>query len=117
MDPLISSKINIPAKIKQPEPSVGAEVKAEETSKEETSKPKKKKREIIRPNVGVVDAPKISTTPMRDTITLKKRENPHTVYKKTPKSKKNFHFQGVMSGVIGVCGVASLISLIKSIRS
>lgn len=71
------------------------------------------KREIKYPNVGVVDAPNISKTPISDTIALKKQENPRTIYKLTPKSNKGFRLHNILSGAIIGCSVGALFSLLK----
>lgn len=108
MEPSLNSILNSAA-IKQPKPSVG-EKAPEANIQAQTKTVKKPKREIVRPQVGVVDAPQISTTPMSDTITIKKQENPHTVYKLSSKNKKPFHFQSAMSSIVAGCGILAVIS-------
>jgi len=95
--------------IKQPAPNTGVQKEAAPAA----SKPK---RAINRPHVGVVDVPKISSTPMKDELVRKERENPREIIKFKPKSKSNLHFQGALSAIIGGCGLVSLLSLIRRIR-
>lgn len=90
--------------VKQPAPIVGTQTEAQTP---------KTKRTINRPTVGVVDVPKISSTPMKDELVRKERENPREIIKFKTKSKNNLHFQGAMSAIIGACGLASLIGFIK----
>lgn len=91
---------NTLSKIKQPQPSVNDS--------------EKKEYKIIQgAKVGVVNAPKISKTPLRDMVEIKRQENPYTVYKL---KDKNFGLKGIhTTAAIGVilCGIASLVKLIK----
>lgn len=92
------------SKIKQPEPNII----------QEGTNPQK--REINAPKVGVVDVPNISTTPMADTLTLKKQENPHIIYKLTNNNIfKGLKFHNILSIGIGACGIGALVSVIKTI--
>ena len=89
--------------LKQPAPQVVSE------------EPKKdsKKRVFNIPKVGVVDVPKISKTPLADTIAIKKKENPHTVYKLTNNRKPKPTFENMSTfGIIGL-GFLALLSLFK----
>ena len=73
---------------------------------------KKPKRKINTPNVGVVDAPNISRTPIADFLQLKKDENPKTAYKLTTKNKvKGVNLSNILSVAIGVCSIISFTKL------
>ena len=87
--------------LKQPAPSV----------KDET--PVKQQRKYNMPNVGVVGAPSLSKTPIYDMVQLKKKENPHTVYKIKPKQNKYLNFYSLTSIAIAVCGIASGVKMFK----
>ena len=98
MDASINNSLNI----KQPAPSV------DNTSVQ--------KRKINRPNVGVVDVPNISSTPLKDTLTIKKQENPKIIPVQKPKKSSYFKFQTVLSAIVTLCGIGSIINLIKKIK-
>ncbi len=89
---------NTLSKIKQPQPSVSSD--------------KKEYKVIQGAKVGVVEAPKISKTPVRDMVEIKRKERPYTVYKVKNKnySLKSIHTTAAI-GVI-LCGIASLVKLI-----
>ncbi len=70
---------------------------------------KKEERKYNRPYVGVVEVPRISTTPMADTVEIKKQENPYTVYKYIPKPKITGNFQKFASIGTFVLGVGALV--------
>ena len=77
------------------------------------SKQSSLKRIFNIPKVGVVDVPNISKTPIADTITLKKQENPHTVYKLTNDRKPKPTFENISTlGIIGL-GLLALLNLFK----
>lgn len=86
---------NSVSKIKQPSPSVSD----------------KKYKPIKGIDIGVIQAPKTSKTPLRDWVELKRQENPYTVYK--IKSKKYDIKDIHLTAGIGVilCGIASLVKL------
>ena len=86
--------------LKQPAPSV------ENNSKLQT-------RKYNRPQVGVVEAPNLSKTPVKDMVDLKKKENPYTIYKIKEKKNKYFNFYGLTSLGVAVLGVLSAVKLIK----
>ena len=65
------------------------------------------------PKVGVLNVPTISKTPLADTITLKKQENPRTKYKLTPQSFKGFKLQNILSVTILGCSIGALFNLVK----
>ena len=85
--------------IRQPAPSVAST----------NDTPKQRKFNL--PNVGVVNVPSISKTPLGDTLAIKKQENPRTAYKLSPKSKKGLNFQNVISLLIAGCSILALFSL------
>ena len=62
------------------------------------------------PKVGVVDVPRISTTPIADTLAIEKQENPRMAYKLTPKDNKGFKIQNLFSLVLVGCAIAALLS-------
>ena len=84
--------------IRQPAPNV-----AQATSEVQ-------QRQFNLPKVGVVSVPKISKTPLADTLALKKQENPRTAYKLTPKSNKGLNFQNVISLLVAGCSIVALFS-------
>ncbi len=98
--------------IKQPKPST--------IPKEEQKKAVKPKRQFNRPNVGVVDVPKISNTPISDTMSKNKAQNPYITYKldknTNKKTKRNIDFNNFVSIAITALGIGSLASLIKSFK-
>ena len=87
--------------IRQPAPSVSG------TQKE---------RVYNAPNVGVLTVPTISTTPMADTMVLKKQENPRMAYKLTPKSNKGFKLQAFLSSGIVVCSIGALFKVLMKTK-
>ena len=89
-------------KIKSPEPNLV-------TNKKET----KPKRKIKKPNVGVVNVPKISNTPLADTLVMKKIENPHTIYKQTTSKYSFLNLHNVSTIGIFACGGIMTIPHIK----
>ncbi len=88
------------SKIKQPKPSVDSSQNIQY-------------KLIQGAPVGIVSAPKISKTPLRDWVEIKRQENPHTIYKIYNKDNnlKSIHTTATI-GVI-LCGIASLVNLIK----
>ena len=72
-----------------------------------------KKRKFNAPNVGVVDVPNISKTPLADEVALKKQENPRMAYKLTTNANKGFKLQGIFSLAIAGCSIGALLSLLK----
>ena len=93
-----NASLNIDS-IRQPKPSVGSV--------------SKKERVYNAPNVGVVSPPVISKTPLNDTLTIKRQENPRMKYMLTPKSNKGFKFHILFSlGIIG-CSIGALLKLLK----
>ena len=89
--------------LKQPAP----EIISDESKKDS------KKRVFNIPKVGVVDVPNISKTPIADTITLKKQENPHTIYKLTNDRRPKPTFDNMSTlGIIGL-GFIAFLSLFK----
>ena len=92
------------SKIKQPTPSVSAS---------NTTEIDGKKYKIIQAaNVGVVSAPKVSTTPLTDWVEFKKEENPHIKYKLKGKKYNHKNLQTLFSLGIISCAVISVIKLI-----
>ena len=88
--------------IRQPAPSV-----------ENTAAPKERKFNF--PQVGVVMPPSISKTPLADTVTIKKQENPRMAYKLTSNANKGFKLQGLFSLAIAGCSIGALLQLLKKI--
>ena len=85
-------------KVKSPEPNLVS-----------NQKEKNPKREIKRPDVGVVSVPQISNTPLADTISISKQENPHTVYKLTNKTDSFLNLNNIASiGIIACAGYLTL---------
>lgn len=72
-----------------------------------------KERTFNAPNVGVVDVPSISKTPLSDTLFIKKQENPRMKYLLSPKSKKGFKLQNIFSLAIAGCSIGALLKLLK----
>ena len=96
--------------IKQPAPSiVTATNKGSGIQKNEVPQPKRK---INTPNVGVVDVPNISKTPISDMLTIKKQENPRMAYKVAEKKNGFFKFHNIAT--IGI-STASLYCILESI--
>ena len=97
----ISSNSNA---IKSPEPNI--------VSKNKQNKPK---RTIKRPKTGVLATPNISNTPIADTLTIKKQENPQTRYKLTSKKYSLLNLSNILSVLIFCCGFCALSSYTKNI--
>lgn len=91
--------------VKQPKPEV--------VSSNEPGANNKPKRKIIRPHVGVISLPKISNTPISDTLQLKEKENPQTKYKITPTKKARLTLKELASLTIGACGLIALFTFKK----
>lgn len=104
--------VNKTSKIKTPAPNLSSNVQ-NNVSK---NAPAEEKRQIKRPEVGVVDAPFITTMPIQDAIDIKKTENPYTKYKQTFERYDKINLQTAASVLVGACGIFSLISLLKKSR-
>ena len=89
--------------IRQPAPSV------QNTAAAQTE------RKFNIPKVGIVTPPSISKTPLSDTVTIKKQENPRMAYKLTSNAKKGFKLQGFFSLAIVGCSIGALLKLLKKI--
>ena len=94
--------------VKQPLPST-MEDNSNVQNASSTTTETKEQRKYNRPNVGVVEVPTISRTPMADTVQIKKQENPYTVYKYIPKPKITGNFQKYASIGTFVLGIGALI--------
>ncbi len=94
--------------VKQPLPST-MEDNSNVQNTSSTATETKEQRKYNRPNVGVVEVPTISRTPMADTVQIKKQENPYTVYKYIPKPKITGNFQKYASIGTFVLGIGALI--------
>ena len=97
------------SKIKQPEPKI---------ANPQIVEVQDKKYKVIRNNlnIGVVDTPQTSRTPIRDWVELKRQENPYTVYKIKSKNYSMENIHTFASAGIVMCGIASLLSLIKMLK-
>ena len=87
--------------IRQPAPSVQNTPAAQQ------------ERKFNVPNVGVVQPPSISKTPLADTVAIKKQENPRMAYKLTTNANKGFKLQGLSSLAIVGCSIGALFGLLK----
>ena len=96
--------------IRQPTPNVVGE---NSSSIKPDNKTKNEPKKFNLPIVGVVDVPTISKTPLVDTLVKKEQENPHIIYKLTPKSNRGFNLQNLFSLSIVGCSIGALLSLIK----
>lgn len=92
-------------KIKSPEPNLVSSQKTDP------------KRKIKRPNVGVVNVPQISSTPLADTLSINKQENPHTIYKLTNKKDSFLNLNNLASIGILACGGYLTLPYIKKAGS
>ena len=100
----VSTNLNA---FKQPEPEI---VKNQNASKNPVFK---------YPNVGVLQVPTISKTPVADTIALKKKENPKTAYKVDLRNKKllkGFNWQTFSSVAIVICGILAFLTRGKKVK-
>ena len=103
--------------VKQPAPSLSASSSKKEEVEQKTSesttekKPKYKITEAR--NTGVITVPKITKTPITDTIELKRQENPRTVYKLTEKKHKLFSIHTITSLAAIGCGIAAFSTYFK----
>ena len=89
--------------IRQPAPSV------------QNTSAAQQERKFNIPNVGIVEPPSISKTPLADTVAIKKQENPRMAYKLTSTANKGFKLQGFFSLAIAGCSIGALFSLLKKI--
>ena len=86
-------------KIKQPAPDIAGS--------------NEQKRTINRPYVGVISDINPTSTPIRDTLTLKEQENPRIKYMPFKNKNTRVSFDNIAtSGIIG-CGILAILSLIK----
>lgn len=100
--------------IKQPAPSiVTAANKSSEIQKNEVLQPKRK---INAPNVGVVDVPNITKTPISDMLTIKKQENPRMAYKVAEKKNGLFKFYNIATIGISAASLYCILELIMKIK-
>ncbi|MBQ4647016.1 MAG: hypothetical protein IJB79_06680 [Candidatus Gastranaerophilales bacterium] len=70
-------------------------------------------RKYNTPNVGILEVPVISRTPLLDTMTIKRQENPRTIYKFTTNANKGFKLQNFFSLAIVGCSIGALLKLLK----
>ncbi len=77
----------------------------------------KKIKRYIYPKVGAVQPPKISQTPLQDTLELKRQEHPKIIYKLNPKKQiktKLFNISSLLVFLLGVgAGIGEIIRLKK----
>ena len=113
METNVSNVLDI---IKQPAPNLQTpqqkETKQEISQVQADDKPKYKL--IQGPNVGVIELPKITKTPITDTLEIKKQENPYTIYKTTSQNKiklSSIHTLTTLATV--ACGFGALFGLFK----
>lgn len=94
-------------KIKQPAPEINS------NTTEQVNSQGKKFKIVPALNTGVIQAPKISSTPIRDMVEIKRKENPYKIYK--IHTKKNTLEGTETAAGIGVilCSIASLVKLFK----
>lgn len=98
--------------IKQPAPNI-VSGNNKENNNTEAQKPKRK---INSPNVGVVDVPNITNTPISDTINLKKQENPKMAYKLNEDRKGLFKFHNFATIGISSISLYCIIDFISKIK-
>ena len=100
---------NAISNIKQPAPSTIG------NNQENKENQEKKYRILPSRNIGMVDAPSISKTPLGDMISIKKEENPKAKYQNYS-NKKDLSAVNIISltGVF-VCSILSLLKLRKKI--
>ena len=92
-------------KIKQPAPSISSSNIQDEN----------KKYKIIRnANIGVIQMPKTSNTPLTDWVEIKRQENPRLKYKVTFKQNKLPKFDTIAGLGVIVCAIVSVIKLFKN---
>ena len=76
---------------------------------DKSSAEKNKNYELIKsPNVGVIEPPVISKTPLGDTLCIKKQDNPRMAYKITPKTTKLDLINSLSFILISACSIAAL---------
>ncbi len=94
-------------KIKQPAPELSS------NASEITNTQEKKYKIIPAQNTGVIQAPKISSTPIRDMVEIKRNENPHIIYKIHTKKDTLKGIETTAGIGVILCGIASLVKLFK----
>ena len=100
-------------KIKQPAPNI---TNAQNNSATSEGAQEKKYKIVPAQNVGVIKLPKITKTPITDTIEKKREENPYTIYKLPSKIAKVFNFQTILGLATLVTGTAAFFSLKKNVH-
>lgn len=96
---------NAISKVKQPSPAISNEL---------TGITQDAKYKIIPTGkIGVLKPSKITTTPIRDMIEIKRKENPYTKYKIHTKETSIKGFNTTASLAVIGCGILSLIKLFK----
>lgn len=124
MDATIKTTINtnLPALnntqevVKQPAPNIQTNQNTAQntlTTQEATEKTESKYKIIQNPNVGVINLPFITKTPLTDTIELKSKEMPYTKYKTNDGKKKLFSLHTLAFGTTITCGILAFLSLFK----
>ena len=110
----MTAPLNSQDLIKQPRPSTMD--KSSAAKKDTASENQNVQSQIVpqkkfnRPNVGVVSPSSISQTPLADTITIKKKENPYIKYKIMPRIKIKSNFQKFASIGVIVAGIYAFAS-------
>ena len=86
----------------QPKPAIDSNKEAEKNYK------------LIKgPNVGVINPPTISKTPLGDTLCLKKQENPRMAYKVTQNKAKPDFLNTASFLLITACSIAAIFNFKK----
>lgn len=84
--------------IKVPEPNISNGSSDNKTENKKEALRKAPLRQYERPNVGVLSVPDISKTPLSDTYSKKREDNPRVKYKFTPnKIYKKFKMNNLIS--------------------
>ena len=109
-----SNKIELYQQIKQPAPNIqNIQVNQQPQTQNEIIQDNEKKYKIIKnSNVGIINLPNISKTPMRDTIEIKSKENPYTKYNLKEDKKKLFSIHSITFATVIICA-ATLINSLK----
>lgn len=96
--------------IRQPNPTIGGQnVVVQNQSNLVQNNPTKTNV----PKIGVVEVPTISTTPLADTLTLKKQQTPKIKLKYISKSNRDFNLHNICSFSVIGCAIIALLSLKK----
>lgn len=103
---------NVSTMVEQPKPYL---VNKDDKNSINNKKPADNKRVYNRPHVGVIDVPKISNSPVSDTLFLKEKECPYIRYNTIPKKENKLKFKDYASLGVAMTGTLYLANFIRKV--